>query len=577
VAQHLVKRTYSEPRWSRKRGSVVATERVTLYGLPIVEGRTVAYGRIDPGLSRELFIRRALVERDWDTRHAFFAENGRRLEEVAALEDRARRRDLLAGDDELFAFFDARIPEEVVSAGHFDRWLREAEPDLVYPRELLVRGTVDEGGRPTTWRQGDLELELGYRFEPGAEHDGVTVHVPLKVLPRLRSAGFDWLVPAFRLELVTALLRALPKELRTQLVPVPDTAAAVVAQLRPRRGPLVDQVAEILAATRNVRVPPDAWDASRLPPHLRMNFRVTDERGAVVAEGTDLEALRATAAGRLRAELSAASAGIERSRMTAWELGELPRSIELPGTGGAVRGFPALVDEGESAGVRILETPEAQGAAMRAGTRRLLLATIPRPKPRLTSAQQLSLADAPAATIDDAIAAAVDALVREPAWDADAFARLRAHVAGSLTATAERILATVAEILDAARAVRLRAEGLTAPPFRDARRDVELQVARLTRPGFVLATGAARLPDVLRYLRAASRRLERLPDNPAVDRDRMRAIHELEQAYERRREGGRPLPEVPWLLEELRVSQFAQGLGTRQPVSAKRIRRAIDA
>src|SRR4051794_24137950 len=226
LASHLVKRTYSEPRWSRKRGAVVATERVTLYGLPVIEGRTVAYGRIDPELSRELFIRRALVERDWDTRHAFFAENARRLEEVAALEDRTRRRDLLAGDEELFAFYDARVPEGVVSAAHFDRWLREEKPDLVYPRELLVRGEPDSGGRPSTWRQGELELQLSYRFEPGAEHDGVTVHVPLKVLPRLRAAGFDWLVPAFRLELVTALLRALPKDLRTQLLPGPHAAAA---------------------------------------------------------------------------------------------------------------------------------------------------------------------------------------------------------------------------------------------------------------------------------------------------------------------------------------------------------------
>src|SRR4051812_14195486 len=513
LAEHLAKRTYSEPRWSRKRGSVVATERVTLYGLPVVEARTVQYGRIDPALSRELFIRRALVERDFDTRHPFFSENARRLEEVAALEDRARTRGLLAGDEDLYAFYDERIPDDVVSAAHLDRWLRDSKPDLVFPRELLVRGEVDEAGRPSVWRQGDLELELSYRFEPGAEHDGITVHVPLKVLPRLRDTGFDWLVPAFRLELVTALLRGLPKELRTRLVPVPDSAAAVLERLRPRRGRIVDQVAEILAVTRNVTVPPDAWDPSRLPAHLLMNFRVEDQRGAVVAEGTDLEALRARASGRLRAELSAASAGIERSGLRAWDLGALPREIELPGTGGAVRGHPALVDEGESVGVRILETPAAQAAAMRTGTRRLLLLTVPRPKTRLTSAQQLSLADAPAGTVDDAIAAAIDALATEPAWDADAFARLRAHVAGSLTETTERILALVAEILDAARAVRLRAERLTAAPFRDARRDVELQLARLTRPGFVSATGAARLPDVLRYLRAAERRLERLPDN----------------------------------------------------------------
>ena len=581
LAGHLVRRTYGEPRWDRRRGSVVATERVTLYGLPVVDDRTVTYGRIDPALSRELFIRRALVERDWDTRHAFFARNGELIEEVRALEDRARRRDLLAGDPALYAFFDERIPADVVSAGHFDRWYREAQPDLVLPREVLVAGEVDEDGRPATWRHGDLELALSYRFEPGAPHDGVTVHVPLKVLPSLRADGFDWLVPAFREELVVALLRSLPKELRTQLVPVPDTAAAVEARLQPRRGAFRDAVAEAVEALRGVRIPPEAWDPSRLPPHLRMRFRVEDERGAVIAEGDDLESLRARVRPRLRAELSAAAAGLERSGMTAWDLDALPRAVALPGTGGAVRGYPALVDEGETVGVRVLETAAAQRRAMREGTRRLLLLTVPRPQPRLTSAQQLALADAPAGILDDVVAAAIDALVAQaggPAWDAEAFAALRGHVAGELTATVERLAAQLAEVLDAAREVRLRAERLTAPPFADARRDVQRQLARLVRPGFVASAGAGRLPDILRYLRAASRRLERLPDTVAADRDRMTSIHELEEAYRRRLE--RPpltpeLREIPWLLEELRVSQFAQGLGTRGQVSAKRIRKAM--
>ncbi len=220
LAGHLVKRSYSEPRWQASRGSVVATERVTLYGLPIVAGRTVAYGRIDPALSRELFIRRALVEGDWRTRHAFFEENRRRLEEVEALEDRARRRDLYVGDQALFEWLDERVPPEVVSGGHFDRWWRDArreDPDrLTFPRELLVPPDVDVDPRrrPEAWKQGELVLPLSYRFEPGAADDGVTVHVPLKVLPQLRPDGFDWLVPAFREELVVALLRSLPKDVQ---------------------------------------------------------------------------------------------------------------------------------------------------------------------------------------------------------------------------------------------------------------------------------------------------------------------------------------------------------------------------
>jgi ATP-dependent helicase HrpA len=596
LAAHLARRTYSEPRWDRKRSAVVATERVTVYGLPVVAGRTVAYGTIDPALARELFIRRALVERDWDTRHAFFAENGRMLDEVDALERRARRRDVLVGDDVLFAFFDERIPADVVSGAHFDRWWRDERrehPDLLtYTRELLVApqaaGALDADGRPDTWLQGDLSLALSYRFEPGSDRDGVTVHVPLKTLPQLRPDGFEWLVPALREDLVTALLRSLPKDLRRPLAPVPDTTARVLETLEPGREPLLDALAREVQKVRGVRVPPEAWDLSRLPAHLRMTFRVEDDDGRVVAEGKDLDALRAEVRPRLRAELSTAAAGLERHGLSAWTIGELPRVVALPGTGQTVRGYPALVDEGESVGVRVLETPGAQAAAMAAGARRLLALTMPSPTryvtDRLTNAQRLALAAAPhgtlAAALQDVTVASVDALVADaggPAWDEAGFARLRDRVAGDLADETLKVASQLVEILDAAADVQERLRTLTAAPLQEARQDVARQLGRLVYPGFVAATGAARLPDVVRYLRAASRRLERLPDNAAVDRDRMRTIHELEQAYERRRESGRPLPEVPWLLEELRVSQFAQGLGTRQPVSAKRIRRAIEA
>ena len=344
LAEHLVSRTYSEPRWVASRASVVATERVTLYGLPIVTGRTVQYGRIDPALSRELFIRRALVEGEWETRHAFWAANQALLEEVDALEQRARRRDLRVSDEALFAFYDERIPADVVSGAHFDRWWRDArkaDPDLLtYTRELLVADDAadPEAGRPTEWKQGELVLPLSYRFEPGAEHDGVTAHVPLKALPQLREAGFDWLVPAFREELVTALIRSLPKDVRRRLVPVPEVAAEVLALLEPRKGRFADQVAAELGRLRGVRVTRADFDEARLPGHLRMTFRVEDERGAVVAEGTDLAALRERVRPRLRAELASAARGLETSGLTAWTIGELPKVVALPGTGQAVRG-----------------------------------------------------------------------------------------------------------------------------------------------------------------------------------------------------------------------------------------------
>ena len=592
-ADHLVKRTYSEPRWDPRRGSVVATERVTLYGLPIVTDRTVQYGRIDPVLSRELFIRRALVEGEWETKHAFVSENRRLVEEVEELEHRARRRDILVDDEALFEFFDARVPADVVSAAGFDRWWREerpARPDLLtYTHSLLVRepDAVDERAWPATWRQGDLTLELDYRFEPGAEDDGVTVIVPLQQLGQVRADRFEWLVPGLREELVTALIRGLPKELRRPLVPVPETVAKVLARLEPRRRPLAEDMSRAIGA---VAIAPSAWDFSRLPPHLRVTFRVVDPKRGVLASGRSLSDVRARVRPLLRAELTAASSKLERTGLTAWEIGSLPREVTLRGTGQAVRAYPALVDEGSTVGVKVLETPAAQAAAMWAGTRRLLLLSAPSPSKyvhdRLSNADRLALSAAPhgslGAVIDDAVVAAADALMASgggPAWDEAGFTRLRGHVAGSLASTTAEVVSAVVGVLDAAREVERRLEPLTAVPLQPARADVRAQLARLVHPGFIAATGVDRLPDVERYLRAAARRLERLPDATAVDRDRMSTVHELERAYRERLAqvpGSPSLREVPWMLEELRVSHFAQSLGTRGPISAKRVRRALE-
>ncbi len=598
LAGHLVQRTYGEPRWEPRRGSVVATERVTLYGLPIVAGRTVSYGRIDPVLSRELFIRRALVEGDWETRHEFVAENARLVAEAEELEHRARRRGIVAGDEARFAFFDERIPADVVSGGHFDRWWRDERrrrPDLLtYTRDVLVDpgAAVDARAFPPAWRQGELLLALSYRFEPGAEDDGVSVHVPLTALGALHAGGFDWLVPGLRLELVTALIRSLPKDLRRPLVPVPDVAAAALAGLTPRREPLLDALARELERLRGVRIPRDAWDPGRLPAHLRMRFVLEDEHGAPIAAGEDLARLREEVRPRLQAALTAARPELERSGLTAWTIGTLPRRIELPGTG--VEGHPSLVDEGATVAVRVLESPEAQAAAMAAGTRRLLALTVPSPlrfvQDRLGNQAHLALAAGPhggvRAALEDAIAATIDALVVQaggPAWDEAGFARLRDHVAGNLADATAKVVAAVVRILDRAREVQRALDGLRAEPLQPARRDVAAQLARLVHPGFVTEAGVGRLPDIERYLRAAARRLERLPAAQAADLDRMGSVHELERLLARRLEalppGAAPpaaLREVPWMLEELRVSHFAQGLGTRGPISAKRIRRVLE-
>ena len=378
LAEHLVKRSYGEPRWDRRRAAVVASERVTLYGLAIVASRTVQYSSIDPAAARELFIRRALVEGDWDQHHAFMRENERRVDEVEALEARARRRDLLASEAARAAFFDARVPDNVISGRHFDRWwkrARQTQPTLLdYPMELLIEGDVtpNDRDRPAIWKQGSLELTLSYRFDPDSAADGVTVHVPLGSLGVVRETNFEWLVPAFRTELVVALLRTLPKRLRTPLVPIPDTAAALLADVTPRSGPLLEVLAEAIERLRGVRIGATDWSLDELPAHLRMTFRVEDEDGTALASGRSLDAMREQLRPVLRARLERATPALARHGMRGFEIDSLPRTVDL--TGG-LRGFPALIDEGDTVGIRVCETAAEQAVTMARGTRRLLRLT----------------------------------------------------------------------------------------------------------------------------------------------------------------------------------------------------------
>ncbi len=373
VAGHLVQRTYSEPHWDAQRGAVMAYERVTLYGLPLVPRRRVNYAQIEPQLARELFIRHALVEGDWQTRHHFFRDNTRLREELAELEERARRRDLLVGDDEIYALYDARIPAEVVSARHFDTWWkkqRHRTPQLLtLRRDDLLRKDAT-GDQPDTWRAGDVSLPLTYRFEPGAFDDGVTVHVPVEVLARLGGDEFAWQIPALREELITALIRSLPKELRRNFVPAPDTARAVLTSLDPGQEPLLEGLQRELRRRSGVLVPIDAFDLGKLPSHLRVTFAVESPDGTEVARGKNLEALQQQLAAPARQAVADAVAGeLERAGLRTWpdDLDELPRIIERTSGGHAVRGFPALVDAGSSsrsAGVR-----DASRAGRRDGTR----------------------------------------------------------------------------------------------------------------------------------------------------------------------------------------------------------------
>jgi ATP-dependent helicase HrpA len=600
LAAHLVRRTYAEPHWSRSRGAVMATERVTLYGVPIVTGRPVNYGPIDPPLARELFLRHALVEGDWETSHEFFARNRRLLAEVEELEHRARRRDILVDDHTLFDFYDRRIPEEVVSARHFDAWWKRAgrdRPDLLdFERSMLIEDAADApdaGDYPDTWRQGEHRLRLTYQFEPGTEADGVTVHVPLSVLNQVEPDGFDWQVPGLRLELVTELIRSLPKAIRRSFIPAPNWAASALERIGPADGPLLEALARELQRAGPVEVLPDAFDLAKVPDHLRMTFRVEDRRGRgparVVGEGKDLEALKRRLAPRMRAAIAAAAPGLERDRVDTWDLGTLPRVVEEGRAGRVVKGFPALVEEDGRVAVRLLETEAEQAAAMAAGTRRLLLEQLPSPVRyvlgRQTNQAKLTLSryrhGSATDLFADCLAAAADDLIAAnggPAWDEAGFRRLLAAVRGELAEATLDVVSRVERVLAMAGEVEGRLAGLTNPAFGPATADVRAQLDGLVYPGWVTASGRRRLPDLLRYVRAMAQRLERLPGDLAGDAERMESIAYVTDAWQQardRRPGDPALAELRWMLEELRVSYFAQALGTPYPVSEKRVLRAI--
>ncbi|WDF32343.1 ATP-dependent RNA helicase HrpA [Arthrobacter agilis] len=683
VAPHLVKRSYSEPHWSRKMGSVMAYEKVTLYGVPIVPQRRINYGRIDREVARELFIRHALVEGDWKTHHTFFSRNQARLAEVEELENRLRRRDLRVDDETLFEFYDQRIGADVVSERHFDSWwkkARHAAPDLLDfdPEQLLSEDAaeLDEDAFPSTWHQAGFELPLTYEFSPltpGA-HDGVTVTIPVLFLNQLDPKPFRWQIPGQRVDLVTALIKSLPKQVRKNFVPAPDVARSTVAALGADFDPQQDDLeASLELALRRLRghiIPPGSWNWPAVPAHLLMMFRIVDAEGRVLDESRDLEALKeslAPAVSRAIAQSLGASPGstrpggggprggagsgrgsggrstgpagrddarhtaahgagrgqqnaqaptggtvdaargaaprggvavaeapavAERTGETAWVFGTIEQEVSRTIAGHRVTGYPALVDEGGSVGLKVFPTAGEQAVVMRAGVIRLLSLRIPSPAKyvleHLSNTEKLTFSQNPhgsvAELIRDCSIAAIDKLVPDGLpWTEEAFARLYEEVRAELIDTVFTVTATVETVLASARRIQKQLKGTTSLALISALNDVRSQLEHLVYPGFVAATGYTQLAHLPRYLKAIEIRLEKLPTNVQRDGLGLATVQRLEDEYDdavaalaagRHRPAG--LRRVRWMIEELRVSLFAQDLGTAYSVSEKRIRTALN-
>ncbi|MEA3549658.1 ATP-dependent RNA helicase HrpA [Pseudarthrobacter sp. C1] len=650
VAPDLVKRSYSEPHWSTRQGSVMAYEKVTLYGVPIIAQRRINYGRVDPVVARELFIRHALVEGDWKTHHKFFHRNRALLNEVEELEARMRRRDLLVDDETLFEFYDARIGPDVVSERHFDKWWKEARqknPDLLdYDKSLLLSDDaddLDDSAYPKTWLHKGFELPLSYEFHPVAPgsppnpSDGVTAEVPVLFLNQLDDKAFRWLIPGQRVELVTALIKSLPKQVRKNFVPAPDVARQAVALLEADFDPAVDELEPSLElALRRIRghvIPPGSWNWDAVPPHLRVSFKVVDSKGKVLDEGKDLAALQeklapatrraiaeslgatpastapgagngkkagkthdaGSSAARQPAEVPGAGAppGFrEQDGLTEWTVGTVRRQVSSTVNGHTVTGYPALVDQGTSVSLRVFQTAEEQQEAMRGGVVRLLALRVPAPDryvlEHLSNTEKLTFSQNPHGSVSSLIAdcalAAIDKLTpAELPWDRESFDRLYEVVRAELIDTVFSVTAVVERILASTRRIEKQLKGTTSLALISALNDIKSQLEQLVYPGFVARTGYAQLSQLPRYLTAIEKRLERLPGNVQRDALNMAAVQRLEDDYDDAvsallpgRKAGPELTQVRWMLEELRVSLFAVELGTAYSVSEKRIRAVLN-
>ncbi|WP_409240836.1 ATP-dependent RNA helicase HrpA [Mergibacter septicus] len=601
LAKHLVKYSYNEPRWSRSRGEVIADEKVTLYGVPIVAARVVSYGAIDPVISREIFIRSALVEGDWKTKHTFFHQNQRLIAEIEELEHKSRRRDILVNEQTLFDFYDQRIGQEVVSQRHFDSWWKkeqQKQPELLnFEKSFLTQQNsqnVSELDFPNFWYQGKLKLKLSYQFEPGSNADGVTVHIPLPLLNQVELTGFEWQIPGLRYELIIALIKSLPKSLRRNFVPAPNYAEAFLARVEPFAKPLLESLSYELRRMTGVWVELENWNWQQLPNHLKMTFRVVDGKGRKITESADLDQLKFELKEQVQESLSAvADDGIEQSGIHIWNFGKLPQYYQQQKQGFKLKAYPAIVDEQNAVGIKLFETEFEQQRAMQQGLRRLLLLNVPSPikyiHEKLPNKAKLGLYFTPFGTvlqlIDDCIACAVDKLISDFGgfvWNETQFQQLRDFVRENLNPMVVEIASQVEQLLSLTFAINKRLKGRMDFTLAFALSDIKTQLNGLIYPNFVQQTGYQRLGDLNRYLQAIDKRIDKLAQDINKDRAAMLRVEQVTQAYQQllnKLPKSKPISddilEIRYMIEELRVSLFAQQLGTAYPISDKRILNSI--
>ncbi len=615
LAEHLVKRNYSEPHWEKKQGAVIAFEQVTLYGLTIVNKRKVNFNSIEPETCRDLFIREALVNGDSFIKENFLKKNQALVASIEALEQKARRKDFLIDEQQLVDFYSEKLPETIICQRSFLAWWKKAKQKndqaLGFTKAFLLNESSSElcsNEYPDTWQQNNLTLPLHYHFSPGDIDDGISLIIPVGLLNQIQAQGFDWLIPALRFDLVVALIKALPKALRRNFVPAPNYAQACLAVMTEFDGSksvsLTDALAKQLLRMTGVRLPEDAWQTIELPMHLSMNFQVVNEKGKLLKQGRNLNQLKAELQGKVKASIKqVAEKGIEKTKLTQWNFGDLPKGYEKKVANITIKAFPALVDHKSSVAIELFEQEEHAEQAMLDGLSRLILLNIPSPikylQEKLPNKAKLGLYFNPFGSIadllQDCIQAACIYLVNQYQLKQASNTQAKSSHSGLPRSEAEFKCCcdfVRAEIADCVLAAAIKVEkslslrhdigkklkGSVALNVIQSHSDIKQQSEQLIFKGFVTKSGLDKLDDITRYLQGILRRLEKLPIDPNQDRLKLIEVNKVDEALKNimvKQRKDKPinaeLLATYWMIEELRISLFAQNLGTVQPISVKRI------
>jgi len=610
LASHLVKYQHSEPHWSKKRGSVQGFEKVLLFGLPIVAQRNIEYSRVDQPLCRDLFVREALVNGDSRLNLEFLKYNQQIVSEVELLEEKSRRRDILVDEDDLVTFYDEKIPQHICTDSGLTKWWKNLNSTIKAtlkfdPNSLQKQQAthVNELNYPQTWQQGNLTMSLTYCFEPNQIDDGVSLILPLPLLNQIHEQGFDWLIPGFRHELIVALIKSLPKRLRRNFVPAPNFADACIVDLsdKDKKGKpisLLEAVSTKLFRMTGVEVPIEEWQTDNLPAHLIFNFKVVDLDGKLLLQGRDLLSLKNNLQGKVTQTLQqTAKPDIEQKDIVDWTIGELQTEFVDKSLGYEMKAYPALVSEKASVSVKLFESKSVADSNHRLGLRKLIRLNIPSPvkylQDKLPNKAKLGLYFNPfgqiQALIDDCIDAGIDAEIdsfieknsiktAQDIRSQSTYSELREFVREHINESVLTIAKKVEVGLTTAHGVQKRLKGNVPLNMISAHGDIKQHLNSLVFPGFVAAIGLPKLDDWNRYVKGINRRLEKLAIDPNKDRLHQINLEKVVKLYSASlqkipegKEKPAELLEVKWMIEELRISFFAQQLGTSAPISVKRI------